>query len=164
MVNTRSRALALGLIGAAALAGAAAKAAMDETGFVRVQPEEVRWRPDPSAPGVETALLAGDPSGTGLYVIRVKFPPHVMDRPHWHPNARYVTVMKGTWCAGTGDRFDPAAAVRMKPGAFMLHPARAAHWDGSCTDEEVIVQIVGMGPADTTPLDPKQAFWVKVGG
>jgi len=108
------------------------------------------------------ATLLGDPNKPGLYVIRAKFPPHVMDRPHWHPNARYVTVLKGIWQAGTGTVFDVKQAVPMPPGGFMVHPARAPHWDGSATDETVIVQITGYGPGTTTPVDPRQPLWLEV--
>jgi hypothetical protein len=34
----------------------------------------------------------------------------------------------------------------LKPGSYMFHPAKAVHWDGA-KDEEVIVQITGIGPA-----------------
>jgi hypothetical protein len=85
-----------------------------------------------------------------------------MDRPHWHPNARYVTVLEGTWYAGTGNTFDVAHAVPMPPGSFMLHPAKAVHWDGSGGNETVIVQIVGEGPGESTPVDPTKPFWIEV--
>ena len=85
-----------------------------------------------------------------------------MDRPHWHPNARYVTVLQGTWYTGTGDTFDLKRAVAMPAGSVMVHPARAAHWDGSAGDEPVIVQIVGYGPQNATLVDPKQPFWIRL--
>jgi hypothetical protein len=44
----------------------------------------------------------------------------------------------------------------------MMHPAKAAHWDGSAGNETVIVQIIGEGPATTTPVDPTQPFWIEV--
>lgn len=108
------------------------------------------------------AAALGDPDKPGIYVIRAKFPPHVMDNPHWHPNARYVTVLEGTWYTGTGGTFDLARAVPLKPGSIMMHPAKAPHWDGSAGNETVIVQIIGEGPAGTTPIDPKQPFWIDV--
>jgi Cupin len=97
-----------------------------------------------------------------MYVIRAKFPPHVMDVPHWHPNARYVTVLEGTWYAGTGDTFDLARAVPLPPGSVMVHPAKAAHWDGSGGAENVVVQIIGDGPGTTTQVDPGKPFWIEV--
>jgi hypothetical protein len=60
---------------------------------------------------------------------------------------------------GTGDTFDLARAVPLKPGSVMLHPAKAPHWDGSGGAETVIVQIIGEGPATTTQVDSSKAFW-----
>jgi quercetin dioxygenase-like cupin family protein len=146
-----------------ALAGVVASgsvgAAKDEPAFVRITPAEVHWRDVPDSHGTQQAVLLGDPEKPGIYVVRVKFPPHVMDAPHWHPNARYVTVLEGTWYAGTGDTFDPSKAVPLKAGSFMLHPAKAVHWDGSAGNEPVIVQIIGEGPAQTIQVDPKQPMW-----
>lgn len=133
-----------------------------EAAFLRLTPEQIHWQDMPDAQGAQIATIAGDPSGPGLYVQRVRFPPHVMDRPHWHPGDRYITVIKGTWYTGTGPSFDPAQAVPLKPGSYMFHPARALHWDGSNSDEEVIVQVVGLGPVETTAADPSRPFWVKL--
>jgi len=149
------------LIGSA-LGGAADPIATSGADFVRLTPDQVSWRDLPDGHGAQLATIAGDPSGHGLYVQRVRFPPHVMDRPHWHPNDRHVTVIKGTWFTGTGGTFDPKQAVPLKAGSYMLHPAHALHWDGSNSDEEVIVQVVGIGPADTVQADPTQPFWVQL--
>jgi quercetin dioxygenase-like cupin family protein len=154
--------LALSISGAAVLGIAADARSAGEPAFVRITPEQIRWQDMPDSFGGQIANIAGDPNGHGLYVQRVRFPPHVMDRPHWHPGDRYVTVIKGTWYTGTGATFDPARAVPLKPGSYMFHPARALHWDGSNSDEEVIVQVVGLGPVETTPADPGKPFWVKL--
>lgn len=130
--------------------------------FLRITPSQIRWQDIPGAHGAQSATLAGDPDKPGLYVIRARFPPHVMDRPHWHPNARYVTVLQGTWYTGTGTTFDLARAVPLPPGSVMVHPARAPHWDGSAGNETVVVQITGDGPGSSTPIDPKQPFWIEV--
>jgi len=136
--------------------GLSAQAATDEKGFVRIAPDEVLLRDLPNGRGAQIATLQGDPTKPGLYVQRVKFPPHVMDRPHWHPDERHITVLKGTWYTGTGDMFDPKQAVPLKPGSDMMHPAKAVHWDGSAGDEEVVVQVIGYAPED-----PNQPFWVE---
>jgi quercetin dioxygenase-like cupin family protein len=150
------------LICGAALSSSSDRAVAGRADFVRLTPEQIHWQDLPDAPGAQVALIAGDPSGHGLYIQRVRFPPHVMDRPHWHPNDRHITVISGTWYTGTGPEFDPSRAIPLRPGSYMLHPAKALHWDGSNSDEEVIVQVFGIGPADTTPADPKQPFWVKL--
>jgi quercetin dioxygenase-like cupin family protein len=136
--------------------------AKDSPDFVRITPADIHWHDVPDGHGVQQAILLGDPAKPGIYVIRVRFPPYLMDVPHWHPNARYVTVLEGTWYTGTGDTFDLARAVPLKPGSVMLHPAKAIHWDGSGSAEAVIVQIVGEGPGTTTQVDPSKPFWIEV--
>jgi hypothetical protein len=40
-----------------------------------------------------------------------------MSRPHWHPNDRIITVIKGTWWLGTGDKFEPDTTVPVPTGS-----------------------------------------------
>jgi len=120
---------------------------------VRVKPEQLKWNPEPDGLGFQTAIVEGDPAKPGIYIIQVKFPPGVMSRPHFHGETRYATVLKGTWYTGEGDDFSPGKTVPLKPGSFMKHPSGAHHYDGA-KDEEVIVQLMGMGPSSTTRLSP----------
>ena len=129
-------------------------AANDER-IVSVAPEQVVWTDKPGFEGVKFATIAGDPSKPGIYVIRVKFSPGRMTRPHWHPEDRHVIVISGTWYMGEGDTFDPEKTVPLKPGSYARHPAKAHHYDGA-KDEEVILQIVGYGPSGTTLVHPEQ--------
>ena len=138
-----------------ALFTVSARAEKDKAGFVRVTPEDVKWTDRPGYDGVKFAVIQGDPTKPGIYVVRAKFAPGAMTRPHWHPEDRYVIVVQGTWYTGEGDTFDPEKTVPLKAGSFMMHPAKAHHFDGA-KDEEVIVQIIGMGPSNTTLVDPKQ--------
>jgi quercetin dioxygenase-like cupin family protein len=154
--------LTASLISASVLSATAGPPAVQDEGFVRLRPDQVRWEEVPDGYGAKIATLAGDPSKSGLYVQRVSFPPHVMTRPHWHATDRYVTVIQGTWYAGTGSTFDPRRAVPMKAGSYMFHPAHALHWDGSNSDEEVIVQVFGMGPLKTVRSEPAQPAWARV--
>jgi quercetin dioxygenase-like cupin family protein len=161
-MRTRTTLAVTACLVAAAVGGIPNRIAASDADFIRLRPEEIHWQDIPGGHGAQLATLAGDPSGNGLYIQRVRFPPHVMDRPHWHPNDRHVTVLSGTWFTGTGGTFDPRKAVPLKAGSYMLHPARALHWDGSNSDEEVIVQIVGIGPAKTVQANPGQPFWVQL--
>ena len=155
-------ALAFGAVAALVLAGGSSGSSKEQPAFIRLSGADVHWHDIPDGHGAQEAVLFGDPDKPSMYVIRVKFPPHVMDLPHWHPNDRFVTVLEGTWYAGTGDKFDPARAVPLKPGSFMMHPAKAVHWDGSGGDEPAVVQIIGYGPGTSTPVDPSKPFWVEV--
>ena len=125
---------------------------------VRVTPEQLKWVDEPDGLGFKSAIVEGDPAKPGLYVIQVKFPPGVMSRPHFHREDRYATVLKGTWYTGTGDEFAPGKTIPLKPGSFMKHPAGVRHFDGA-KDEEVILQLVGIGPSQTTRVNPKEGLF-----
>jgi hypothetical protein len=115
-------------------------------------PNQIRWTED--AIGAETAVLLGDPSKPGLYIMLVKWMPHHMSHPHWHPNNRYITVISGTWWVGTGTKFDPNRTVAMPAGSFVTHFAKHAHFDGA-KDQGCVLEIVGEGPATATPAETK---------
>lgn len=121
---------------------------------VRVTPEQLKWVPEPDGLGFQQAIVEGDPTKPGIYVIHVKFPPGVMSRPHFHREDRHATVIKGTWYTGEGDEFSPGKTIPLKPGSYMKHPAGVHHYDGA-KDEEVILQLVGIGPSQTTRLRPE---------
>ena len=153
MRRLHARALFGAMLGLS-LAGSCAVAAENEQGFIRVTPDEVQWKDLPGYNGVKVAVIAGDPSKPGIYVVRVRFPPGLMSRPHFHPDDRYAVVLKGTWWTGTGDTFDPDQTVPLTAGSFMKHPAGAHHFDGA-KDQEVILQLIGMGPSGTTMIHPE---------
>ncbi len=142
------------LLGAILVPATLLRADIDESGFIRVLPEDIQWKDAPGYNGVKMAVIAGDPAKPGVYVVRVKFPPGLMSRPHFHPDDRYAVVLKGTWWTGTGDTFDPATTVPVKAGGFMKHPALGHHFDGA-KDEEVILQLIGYGPGGTTMIHPE---------
>lgn len=131
-------------------AGSAPVLADEDNGFVRLTPDELTW--EELAPGLFVAVLEGDPSSEGFYILRARFAPGVFSAPHFHPNDRYVTVIQGTWWTGIGAVWDKENSVPLGPGSYMKHPGGAAHYDGSL-GEEVIVEIKGMGPAPLIYVD-----------
>ena len=140
------------LFGALVIGGAPGSAQTNESGFVLLTPEQLKWVP--VSDGVEVATLYGDPTKAGAYyVVQVKFPPYLFGYPHFHPEAHHVTVIKGTWYAGTGETIDVDKAVPLKAGSYMFTPAKAVHWEGA-KDEEVIVEITGIGPVPTILAKP----------
>jgi quercetin dioxygenase-like cupin family protein len=148
----------LAVAGGLTLPGSTAFGQTDARGFVRVAPEQIKWVDEPDGLGVQRAVVQGDPSKPGIYVIRVKFPPGVMSRNHFHKEDRHAVVLKGTWWTGTGEAFTPGNTVPLKTGSYMMHPAGAAHFDGA-KDEEVILQLIGYGPSETTRLRPQEGLY-----
>lgn len=143
-----------GLILLASLACVTAHADTNADGFVRVTPDQVDWKPVNNK-GVKVAMIYGDQSKPGLYVVRYTFPPGTMSSPHQHSTDRIVAVIKGTWYTGTDGIWDPASTVALTAGSYMIHPAGKVHFDGA-KDEEAIVQITGMGPVVTVQSSPKE--------
>jgi hypothetical protein len=78
-----------------------------EAEFRAILPENIDWKPFPAfPPSVRLAVLVGQPSEPGPYVIRVKVPYDVKLMPHRHPEDRIYTVMSGVFYIGLGDQFD----------------------------------------------------------
>jgi len=146
-----SRRCWLGLIALMALSLGSARAVdLDSTAVGYKLPNQITWTGNPNV--AETAVLHGDPTKPELYIVLVKWHPHNMSHPHYHPNDRYITVLSGTWWVGTGTKFDPDATVPMPAGSYVTDFAKGIHYDGA-KDDEVVLEIVGEGPATTTPAE-----------
>jgi hypothetical protein len=143
---------AIGALALSFAAGIHAADADNETISI-IAPDKLEWKDYPGLPGVKFVVVNGNPREAGPYTIRAKFAPGTMSRPHWHPETRYVTVLKGTWWAGTGEKLDREATVPVAEGGFAVHTAGKVHYDGA-KDEEVIVQISGIGPSGTNVVEP----------
>jgi len=124
---------------------------LDPRAIAIQMPKDIRWVRNG---GAESAVLVGDPSKPGLYVVLQKWLPHNNSRPHFHPNDRYITVLSGTWWVNTGAQYDPEGMKPVPAGSFVTHFAGQIHYDGA-KDTECILEIVGMGPATATPAEAK---------
>jgi quercetin dioxygenase-like cupin family protein len=125
--------------------------APDAHGFLIARPEDLK-----PAAGGRSITIVGDPSKPGVYVTRITWAPGSGSRPHYHDQARYITVLKGTWWVATGpdaDVYDPDKMTPVKAGSFIFEPAGGHHYD-MAKDEEAVVEIMGMGPVATTSLEP----------
>jgi quercetin dioxygenase-like cupin family protein len=124
---------------------------LDPRAIAIQMPKDIKWVRNG---GAESAVLVGDPSKPGLYVVLQKWLPHNNSRPHFHPNDRYITVLSGTWWVNTGAKYDPEGMKPVPAGSFVTHFAGQIHYDGA-KDGECILEIVGMGPATATPAEAK---------
>jgi quercetin dioxygenase-like cupin family protein len=105
-------------------------------------------------PGISQAVIAGNASEAGeVYVVRNRFSPGTFSAPHFHPETRYIAVLKGTWWVGSGPVFDKDKTTPVPAGSFVVHHPNQIHWDGA-KDEEAVVQIMGVGPSATIRVDP----------
>jgi quercetin dioxygenase-like cupin family protein len=113
---------------------------------VMVRPDDLKWGPAPPGlpAGAQIAVLSGDPGSGGRYVIRVKLPGGYKIPPHWHPTDENVTVLKGTFAAGKGEKFDADAARDLPAGSFVCMPKEMRHF--AWCKGETIIQVHGVGP------------------
>ncbi len=121
----------------------------DEHDFMLAGPEDILPQDDSG-----WVYLYGHPSEPGLYVLQITWAPGTGSRPHYHDQARYINVLKGNWWVATGpesDVYDPDNMIMVEEGTFIYEPPYGHHYD-MAKDEEVIVQIMGIGPVETTPI------------
>ncbi len=115
---------------------------------------DLKWGAAPPAfnAGAQMAVVDGDPSQSGPFVLRVKFPAGFKVMPHWHPTDESVTVISGTLAAGMGEKWDDAAMKTFAAGAFARMPKNSPHYVQA--KEETIVQVHGTGPFTLTYVNP----------
>lgn len=117
-----------------------------ETVFRSILSEDVDWKPFPAfPPSVRLAVVVGQPSEPGAYVVRVKVPRGVKLMPHKHPEDRVYTVLSGVFYIGLGDEFDADKLKAYPPGAVIVLPGNTAHFHWA-KSSEYISQITAIGP------------------
>ena len=125
---------------------------LDPMAVTYVKPEQYKWRDPTGAAPVNQVVLAGDPTKPGPYVVLNRFKPNNFSKPHFHPNDRFITVIKGTWWVATGNKVDKNNMEPMPAGSFVTHFGKQVHWDGA-KDEEAWVLIAGDGPGTLTLVE-----------
>jgi quercetin dioxygenase-like cupin family protein len=126
-----------------------------EADFRSILPEEIEWQQFPAfPPEARLAVLIGDPSKPGPYVVRVKLPGGGRLMPHRHPEDRIYTVMSGVFYIGLGDTFDGDKVKAYPPGSVIVLPGDTPHFHWAKSGEYV-TQVTAIGPLGLDYLDPK---------
>lgn len=115
---------------------------------------EIKWTDGPALlpAGASMAVLEGDSSAEGPFVIRFKFPDKYRIAPHTYPKTERVTVITGTLQLGMGEKFDENAAQALPAGTFGFWPAQMQHF--AWAEAETILQLHGIGPWQITYVNP----------
>ena len=125
-----------------------------QSAFRSILPEQVDWRPFPAfPPEARLAVLIGEPSKPGPYVIRVKMSAGGKLMPHRHPEDRIYTVMSGVFYIGLGEKFDPDRLNAYPPGSVVVLPGNTWHFHWAKSGEYV-TQVTAIGPLGLDYLDP----------
>jgi quercetin dioxygenase-like cupin family protein len=99
----------------------------DQGKFHAIHPEDVRWETFAAfPPAARLAVLIGDPTKPGPYLIRVRLPAGTKMMPHKHPEDRIYTVLAGVFYMGLGDTFDESKLTAYGVGSVIV-PASETH-------------------------------------
>jgi quercetin dioxygenase-like cupin family protein len=134
------------------LTGATVAAAEDMR--MPVNTSQLKWGPAPDAlpKGAQIAVLSGDPTKDGLYVVRLRLPAGYKVPAHNHPTAEMVTVLTGKFHLGMGDKLDEKKAMLLTAGGFAEAPAKMNHY--AWTTGPTVLQIHGQGPFEINYVNP----------
>lgn len=117
-------------------------------GQLLVRAKSIKWSAAPPGlpQGSKAALLQGNPSAAGRYVIRMQLPANYKIPFHSYSNAMDVTVVSGTLYVANSQTFDKKKAFAIKPGDFYHLPALASQF--VFTKDDTVLEIHGEGPYD----------------
>jgi quercetin dioxygenase-like cupin family protein len=94
---------------------------------------------------LKVAILEGDPMTPGKsFTARISCTAGSKVAPHTHPTTENVTVVRGTFGMGMGDKWDEAKLQPLPTGAFFTMPSGMVHF-AQCQGD-TIVQIHGTAP------------------
>jgi hypothetical protein len=126
----------------------------DSRGASIYLPSALKWHDGPpSLPaGAKLAVLEGDPTKPGPFVMRVKLPDGYRVLPHMHAKPERVTVISGTFYIGMGEKFDRAKGKKMSAGTYGSWPAGMKHF--GWVKGETVIQLHGDGPWTIKYLNP----------
>lgn len=116
--------------------------------------EDFVWGPAPAIfpAGAQMAVLQGNPGGTEMFTVRLRFPNGYKIAPHTHPTDEHVTVIEGHFKVGMGETADAKAMMTLKEGGFVTAPANHAHYAAAVGP--TVVQVSAMGPFAMTYVNP----------
>src|SRR4029450_12646580 len=127
---------------------------MQSSGMRFYPPTSIEWKPGPAAipPGAKMAVLEGDPTKEGPFVVRFQFPDGYHIPPHTHPKTERVPVISGTMPLAMGENLDRSAAKTLTAGTYGFWPAGMKHtaWSGG----ETVIQLHGIGPWQINYVNP----------
>jgi hypothetical protein len=121
---------------------------------VVVTPDKIQWGPAPAVfpAGAQFAVLAGDPTKPGPFVVRIKTPDGYRIMPHWHPTAENLTVLSGEFHVGMGDKFDESSMLTLPAKSLGVVPPHHNHYAMSKGETEL--QISSTGPFKLVYVNP----------
>jgi hypothetical protein len=104
---------------------------------------DLKWRALPERPGMQFALLSGDPT-TGAYTQVRKVPAGTDNPLHSHSSEIKNVIISGIWYTGT----DSASAKDFGPGSIIVMPGDWVHVSGCRAGSDCVFYQEGKGKFD----------------
>lgn len=125
-------------------------------GAAPAQAHNMKWM-DGTAVGLpkgsQVAVVKGDPSKAGDFVVHLKFPADFAVPPHSHPGDETVRIVSGgPLHYGMGEKIDMTNAGTLEKGWHVTLGAGMNHW--AHAPAETVVQVSGHGPFGITYVNP----------
>jgi hypothetical protein len=126
-------------------------AAMDQHA---VHANKLKWSAAPPGfqPGMQVAVISGDPGMVGPYVLRAKMPKGYKIMPHTHPTDENVTVLSGSMSFGDGPKFDTKKGEAVGAGGFVHVGKGMQHYVWATVP--TVIQVHGVGPFGIDYVNP----------
>jgi hypothetical protein len=111
-----------------------------------INQKELQWQEGPASlpKGIKVAMLEGDLTKEGPFAVRIQIPANYTIPPHWHSAIEHVTVMKGSFYMGAGEKLDMEKATMLSEGGFAVMPVKFVHY--AFTKDGATIQLHGIGP------------------
>jgi ketosteroid isomerase-like protein len=124
------------------------------TSHVAVESAALTWGDNPPSlpPGSKIAVVSGDPSKAGPFVLRAQVPAGYKVAPHWHPGDENLTVLSGTIALGMGDTWDETKMQTTGAGGYVGLPALMHHY--FLAKSAATFQVHGNGPFVVNYINP----------
>jgi anti-sigma factor ChrR (cupin superfamily) len=119
-----------------------------------INAKDLKWGPAPAVlpKGAQLAVVSGDPSKDGAYVVRLKMPKGYQIPAHNHPTTENVTVISGNFHIGMGDKLDMKKGIALTAGGYAEAAAKMNHY--AWATDSTVVQVHGQGPFAITYVNP----------
>ena len=104
---------------------------------------DLKWRALPERPGMQIAVLSGDPT-TGAYTQMRKVPAGTDNPLHSHSSEIKNVIISGVWYTGA----DSASAKDFGPGSIIVMPGNWVHVSGCRAGSECVFYQEGKGKFD----------------
>ena len=137
------------------LASAAlALAALSPIAGIAAENEELNWQYVPGVPKpIEMAVVSGDPTQPGPYVVRYRMPSGMKMAPHRYPDERELTIVKGIYWIVPGESYNWRDMNEYKQGAVIVKEAGKAYFSWART--AVVLEEKGTGPTAIEYVHPE---------